>query len=625
MGTENHAEAWRLDLGANILSDGNVRFKVWAPFCSRIDAKIIRRGGNERIPLRQDDWGYFQAITDRASCGDRYAYVLDGRAERPDPVSRYLPQGVHGNTEIVSPEDFRWTDRNWRGVPLSEFIIYEMHAGTFTREGTFDSAIAKIPYLKQLGVTCLEIMPVAQFPGKRNWGYDGVGLFAVQNSYGGPAGLKRLVNACHRAGLAVCLDVVYNHFGPEGNYLQDFGPYFTKKYHTPWGSALNYDDAGSEGVREFIVSNALYWITEYHADALRLDAIHGIYDFSAKHILEEVQERAEREARVSGRSAVLIAESDLNDSRIIRPRARGGYQLAAQWSDDFHHSAHVLLTGERGGYYRDFASVGDLAKAMRSAFVYDGKYSPFRRRRHGNSTEGLSFEKFVVCVQNHDQVGNRAYGDRLSSLVSFEKQKLAAAVLMLSPYVPLIFMGQEYGELNPFQYFIDHSDTGLIEAVRKGRAAEFVSFGWKSVPDPKSRKTFDDSKLNWGLLGRKKHRHLHRLYADLIRLRRQSRFCSDFSRRDIGVSADDAGQWVRLDYGKNGRCRFRIFFSFSERTEWVPAEGLERVGRLMIDTEGLRYGGQCRKTSFREGRLALHPFECLMFRLPGKNGRRLKG
>jgi maltooligosyltrehalose trehalohydrolase len=406
---------------------------------------------------------------------------------------------------------------------MRELVIYEMHIGTFTREGTFDAAVPFLRGLRRdLGVTAIEIMPVAQFPGSRNWGYDGVDLYAVQNSYGGPEGLKRLVNAAHAEGLAVILDVVYNHIGPEGNYLPLFGPYFTEKYKTPWGPALNYDDAESDQVRRFVVDNALYWTTEYHVDGLRLDAVHGIFDFSAKHLLQEIVEVVHGQAERLDRRVLVIGESDLNDPKLIRPILQHGYGLDGQWSDDFHHAVHAALTGEQKGYYADFGDVEDIAEALREPFVYAGDYSPHRRRRHGGSSMGLPRDKFVVALQNHDQVGNRATGDRLSTALSADQLRLAAALLLLSPYVPLLFMGQEYGETNPFQYFVSHGDPELVEAVRTGRRKEFESFGWgDDVPDPQAEETFRRSILDRHRAATPAHRAVFTLYRDLLALREE--------------------------------------------------------------------------------------------------------
>src|SRR5579862_790268 len=483
-------------IGAIPRAGASWHFSVWAPKRQSVAVHVL--GDNEQmVRMEKADCGYYHATLRNLATGDRYLYRLDDEHERPDPASRFQPDGVHGPSQLVDLRAFEWSDSNWKGRPLGSSIFYELHVGTYTREGTFEAIIERLPELVDLGVTTIELMPVAQFPGSRNWGYDGVYLFAPQNSYGGPYALERLVDAAHAHGLAVALDVVYNHLGPEGNYLAEYGPYFTEKYRTPWGKAVNFDDAHSEPVRRFFIQNALYWLKEYHFDALRLDAIHGIFDFSGRHFLEELQDEVGRLAKQLGRQIHLIAESDLNDARVLLPREKGGYGLAAQWSDDFHHSLHTLLTRERNGYYGDFGDVHHLAGVIRDGWYYRGQFSHFRRRQHGNSARGIAKSRFVVFSQNHDQVGNRALGERLSRLVSFEGQKLAAGVTLLSPFVPLLFMGEEYGETSPFQYFVSHGDKDLIEAVRRGRQEEFASFGWKTeVPDPQAESTFVNSKLH---------------------------------------------------------------------------------------------------------------------------------
>jgi len=483
--------------GVELLKGGRARFTVWAPRCSEVHVELIRKSAPEAIPLKKGKNGYFSAVIPEVMAGDRYWYMIDRVKRRPDPASRFQPDGVHGPSQMMDPDAFRWTDRRWKGLPLKTYVIYELHTGTFTKQGTFDSAVQKLDHLQSLGVRCVELMPVHQFPGKHNWGYDGVDLFAVQNTYGGPDGLKRFVNACHRRGMAVCLDVVYNHFGPEGNYLHDFGPYFTQKYRTPWGEAIRYDEAGSAPVRSFFIQNALYWIREFHIDALRLDAVHSIFDKSPKNILEEIKDAVTREGKRLGREVFVIAESESNDFRLVRSKRKGGMGLDAQWSDDFHHAVHAKITGENSGYYQDYGGMKDIAKAIESTFVYEGQYSRFRQRRYGTRVREIPAEKFVINIQNHDQIGNRPWGDRLSSQIPYEVQKITAAVLLLNPHTPLIFMGQEYGETAPFRYFIDHGDRSLVDAVRRGRLNEFKSFGWKSIPDPKSLRTFDASKLRW--------------------------------------------------------------------------------------------------------------------------------
>ncbi len=523
-------------LGATCLGDGRCAFCVWAPLSQRVEVHVLSPG-EQGCVLDRDERGYHHGVLEDVEPGSRYVYRLDGGKERPDPASRFQPEGVHGPSQICL-SDFPWEDSAWVGLPLKENILYELHVGTFTQEGTFDAVIPHLDELKELGITALELMPVAQFPGERNWGYDGVYPFAVQNSYGGPWDLKTLVNACHRKGLAVVLDVVYNHLGPEGNYFWDYGPYFTDRYQTPWGSAINFDGPESDHVRRYFIENALYWIHEFHVDALRLDAVHAIFDFSAFPFLEELAQRVHQETERTDRRIHLIAESALNDTRLIRPPERGGFGLDAQWNDDFHHSLRTVLTGERDGYYRDFGSLHHLAKAHREGFAYSGAYSAFRRRRHGRSSKDIPAQRFVVFDQNHDQVGNRRSGERLSVSLSFEALKLCAGCVLLSPYVPLLFMGEEYAEKAPFPYFVSHSDPGLIEAVRKGRKEEFASFKWQGEPpDPQSEETFLSAKLDHSLKNGKAHRTLLGFYKELIVLRRENEALAHLSKETMEVTA----------------------------------------------------------------------------------------
>jgi maltooligosyltrehalose trehalohydrolase len=502
-------------LGATPIAANTTEFVVWAPLCESVAVEIVHPI-EEVMPLVRADAGYF---TGRASVGSGARYYLrpNGGEGRPDPASRCQPEGVHGPSEVVNAA-FPWQDGAWEGLPLRDYIIYELHIGTFTEPGTFDAAIERLDYLRELGITAIEIMPVAQFPGERNWGYDGVQPFAVQNSYGGPEALKRLIDACHARGIAVILDVVYNHVGPEGNYLGEFAPYFTDKYKTPWGPAVNVDGEHSDGVRRYFIDNAVEWITDYHFDALRLDAVHGILDTSAQPFLAELSDAVHMRARKLRRDVYVIAESDLNDVRMIRPTREGGLGMDAQWTDDFHHSLHALLTREDTGYYSDYGKLQHLAESLRKGFVYAGEYSPYRKRRHGNKPVGTRAQPFVVCSQNHDQVGNRMLGDRLATLLDPDQLKLAASCLLLSPFVPLLFMGEEYGETRPFPYFIHHSDPDLVEAVRRGRKHEFAAFAWKDEPpDPQSEETFAAARIA------PERNDLFECYCELISLRRKHR------------------------------------------------------------------------------------------------------
>lgn len=535
-----------MQLGSWVLDHHQCRFTLWAPLKQRVDLHIV--APTDRVlPMQQDEQGYWQ-LTTEVEPGTRYFYHYDD-ADFPDPASQLQPLGVHQASEVVDHQVFQWTDAQWTGIPLDEMVIYELHVGTFTPKGTFEAIIDRLPDLKELGINTIEIMPVAQFPGDRNWGYDGVFPYAVQNSYGGVEGLKTLVNACHEAGLAVVLDVVYNHLGPEGNYLWGLETYFTDRYKTPWGSAINYDDAYSDGVREYVVQNALYWFRYFHIDGLRLDAVHAIYDFGAKHILQEIAEATAHLSQEIGRKFYLIAESDLNDPRIIRDPDKGGYGLDAQWSDDFHHILHTVLTQENHGYYSDFAEFGYLEKVYRDGFIYDWMYSKFRKRYHGSRAVDCPPKQFVVCSQNHDQVGNRMLGDRFSSLIRFEAQKLCAAAVLLSPYVPMLFMGEEYGEPNPFLYFVSHSDSDLVEAVRKGRKEEFAAFHAEGeAPDPQSEDTFQQSKLQWEKRQEGHHQQLWTFYQTLLKMRKTVPALSraEEDRHHYEVTALEAEKLLRL-------------------------------------------------------------------------------
>lgn len=537
-GTMPVSAALNIDrLGANRLPDGSWQFLLWAPQSRSVAVKLP--DADRTIPMEALAQGYHRAVLEDVSAGTRYRYRLADGRELPDPASRFQPEGVHGPSQLVDTAAFRWTDHNWKGRLLEGSVLYELHVGTYTPEGTFEAVVAHLPRLAELGVTSIEVMPVAQFPGARNWGYDGVYEYAPQNSYGGPNGLQRLVDAIHAQGLAAILDVVYNHLGPEGNYLGEFAPYFTNRYRTPWGQAVNFDGPGSNDVRRFFRENALYWLEDYHFDALRLDAVHGIFDFSARHFLAELKLAAEELSQKLGRRIQLIAESDLNDSRLLLDRTRGGYGLDAQWSDDFHHSVHTVLTKEKRGYYEDFGGIEPLVSTLQDGWYYRGQYSSHRQRNHGNAPGEIAPSRFVVYDQNHDQVGNRAAGDRLSTLIPFETLKLAAGVTLLSPFTPLIFMGEEYGETAPFQYFTSHGDPALVEAVRSGRRDEFAAFGWQEeVPNPQDEETFLRSHLDHRLQEQEPHKDLFRFYQKLIRLRAELGIASATSHsvRKIGES-----------------------------------------------------------------------------------------
>jgi maltooligosyltrehalose trehalohydrolase len=555
-------------IGAIYLGEGRCSFCVWAPKVRSVNVHVV--APKEKFArLHEVEGGYHRGVVDGIETGSLYFYRLDDEKERPDPASRYQPEGVHGPSQVMSSA-FRWEDAGWRGLPLQDYIIYELHVGTCTKEGTFDALIRRLDELKSLGITALELMPVGQFPGNRNWGYDGVYPFAVQNSYGGPEGLMRLVNACHQKRLAVILDVVYNHLGPEGNYLWDFGYYFTDRYKTPWGMAVNFDGPANDEVRRFFIENALFWIEDFHMDALRLDAVHAILDFSAVTFLEDLARAVARLASKLGRKVFLIAESALNDTRLIRVPELGGFGLDAQWSDDFHHALHTLLTGERSGYYEDFGSMDHLAKAFREGFVYSGQHSSFRGRRHGHSSRNIPAHRFVVFAQNHDQVGNRRMGDRLSRHLSLEGLKLAAGCVLLSPFIPLLFMGEEYGEKAPFPYFISHSDPKLVDAVRRGRKEEFSSFACdEEPPDPQDEMTFLSAKLDYKSREGEEHQVLLEFFRELIRFRKGNGALRQLSKGHLDVTGFEREQVLFLRRWK-GLEEWAMVFYFGKEKLSLP-------------------------------------------------------
>jgi len=577
-------------IGAHYLDGGKCEFVVWSPFAKKVELKIFT-SSEKIVPTDKDTDGYWKISMENVPPDARYSYILDGKNERPDPASHFQPEGVHKPSQIVNHNLFEWKDKNWNGIILSDMIIYELHIGTFTPDGTFESAISVLDELKDLGVNAVEMMPVAQFPGDRNWGYDGAYPYAVQNSYGGPEGLKKFVNECHLRKMSVILDVVYNHLGPEGNYLADFGPYFTDKYKTPWGKAINYDDAYSRDVRNFFTENAIHWFENYHIDALRLDAVHGIFDMSAKHILQELAEKTEEFSNLKKRKFYLIAESDLNDSRVIRDRNTGGYGIDAQWCDDFHHCIHTLLTSESQGYYADFGNIGQFVKSLDEGYVYSGQHSVYRKRNHGNYSGDIPADKFVVFSQNHDQIGNRLSGDRLSATVSFEGLKLAAGCVILSPYIPLLFMGEEYAEESPFLYFVSHSDKDLIEAVRKGRAEEFNSFNWGGkIPDPESSETFEKSKINREKRNGGKYKVMLEFYKQLLKLRKAIPALTDPDRKLTKVEIADGKKLVLLKKGRSENMIICVF-NFSDKDTTFTTEEVSSGWKKLIDSSDEKWSG----------------------------------
>jgi len=535
------------------MTDGGA-VRVWAPNAQRVE--IVLGAGEraadlstvERRPMDSAGGNWWTGRWPDVVAGTDYRFSLDAGPPLPDPRSAWQPHGVHGPSRIVDHAAFEWTDRAWRPGPLSDAIIYELHAGTFSPEGTFDGVAARLDHLVDLGVTHAELMPVNAFPGTHGWGYDGVSLFAVHEPYGGPDGLKRLVDACHARGLAVLLDVVYNHFGPDGNYTGAFGPYQTDRYKTPWGAAVNLDGPGSDEVRRFFVDNALMWLRDYHIDGLRIDAVHAFVDTSATHLLEQLATEVRALSTEVGRELVLIAESDLNDPRLVRSPDLGGYGLDATWSDDLHHAIHVALTGERDGYYIDFEGLPDIVRAMRDIYVYAGRHAPHRDRVHGRAADGLDPGRFVGFSQNHDQVGNRAAGERLEHLAGADAARVAATLVLAGPFVPMLFQGEEWAASTPFQYFTDHEDAELARAVSEGRRREFGSFGWApdDVPDPQDPATFDGSRLDWSELADEPHAAMLDWYRQLITLRREIPGLRDGKRPTVRVDLE-AG-WIALDH-----------------------------------------------------------------------------
>ncbi len=583
--------AFALERGANVLNGGGVHFSVWAPHADRVSVRLLHDRGPVELDLEPRATGIFERTVPDAGAGTDYFYRLDGLCDRPDPVSRYQPAGVHGPSRVIDPRRYRWSEAGWQGVEQSKLVIYEVHVATFTEAGTFEAAILHLPELCDLGITALELMPVAEFPGERNWGYDGVFPYAPHGHYGGPCGLRRLVDAAHGLGLAVILDVVYNHLGPDGNVLAEFGPYFTDRHRTPWGPAVNLDGPESTEVRRYFRDNALYWLQEYRLDGLRLDAVHAMYDHSDNHFLAELAESVRSLGEKLGRRVHLIAESDLNDPRLVRRRAEGGYGLGAIWNDDFHHAVHAALTGERAGYYVDFGGIKPLAKALSERFVYNGVYSRFRRGHHGAPARDLPTDRFVVFIQNHDQIGNRALGERLSTLVSRERLRLAAALLLLSPYVPLLFMGEEYGETNPFLYFVSHEDTRLIDAIRRGRRQEFAALHrQEAFPDPNDELTFQRSRLHRDLGRSASQSQLRGLYRQLLQLRREEPALRPGA-TEVHTACDPEKGWIVMEYRPPvGRAAFAAFH-LGEAPIEAPAPLVGVPWRLRLATDEAAFGG----------------------------------
>ena len=524
-------------------------FTVWAPEAHKIAVDV----NGARVPMTgPDEHGWWRAEVADAAAGAEYGFLIDDEEKvYPDPRSEWQPNGVHERSRVYDQSAFSWSDAQFQAPPLASAVIYELHIGTFTPEGTLDSAIAKLDRLKELGITHVELMPMASFAGRHGWGYDGVALFAVHEPYGGPDALKRFVDAAHQRGLAVLLDVVYNHFGPVGNYTGKFGPYVTDLHHTPWGGAVNLEEERAYEVRRFFCANALMWMRDFHIDGLRLDAVHAYVDRSAIHFLEQLAQETKALEAELGKSRVLIAESDLNDPRVVTAREAGGLGVDAQWSDDFHHALFTVLAREpQGGYYADFGSLADLAKALQDTFVYDGRYSKYRKRAHGRTARHLPQSRFLGYIQNHDQIGNRAIGDRLTDSAGFDRAKVGAALVLLSPFVPMIFQGEEWAASTPFQYFADH-DEEMARLVSEGRKREFAAFGWspESIPDPEDRATFVRSQLRWKEAEQGQHAEMRAWYRDLIHLRRSTPALTDSEPGRTRVRFDEKHGWITMARG----------------------------------------------------------------------------
>ncbi|NCD69903.1 malto-oligosyltrehalose trehalohydrolase [Mucilaginibacter agri] len=604
-------ETARRTIGVNINNKG-VDALVWAPKAQQVSLRICE--GRVDLPMQAEAHGYWSLQTDQLKEGDLYRFVLDREKFLPDPASLSQPKGVHEASQVIDLSAFSWTDEHWHNTAMSNYIIYELHTGTFTPEGTFEGIESKLDYLKQLGINAIEIMPVAQFAGERNWGYDGVYPFAVQNSYGGAKALQHLVNACHKKGIAVVLDVVYNHIGPEGNYFGEYGAYFTDKYHTPWGNAINYDDAWCDAVRRYFIENALMWFRDFHIDALRLDAVHAIKDFSPQHLLADIKQYTEQLSRQTGRHFNLIAECDLNDTRFINPLDKGGFGMDAQWIDEFHHALRVTAGGEISGYYADFNGIEHLAKAYNDAYVYNGQFSDHRHKNFGVKTDNPG-EQFIVFSQNHDQVGNRMPGERSSQLFSFEMQKLMATAVFVSPFVPMLFMGEEWAESNPFQYFVSHTDPELAEAVRKGRKAEFAAFHAEGeAPDPMSEETFTHSKLQWQLIDEEPHKTMLAYYKKLISLRKYLSVMSNLHRNQVKASADKTIQVLTVQRWFQGEYMVALM-NFSNEIQQVSLPATDRKWVKQLDSADPDWNGPAKSPEIADSNstVSMQPQSALIY------------
>jgi len=563
-----------------------IEFRVFAYQKEKVSLLLQTKHGEKIIPMEQEEAHIYSTVVEGLGLDLLYKFRIENEGNYPDPYSNYQPQGVHGFSQIIDHASYSWNDKEWKGIDLDKLIIYELHTGTFSPEGTFRGVVNKLDYLLELGINAIELMPVTQTPGRWNWGYDGANLFSVNKNYGTPDDLKYLVDTCHQKGIGVILDVVYNHLGPEGNYLPVYGPYFTEKHKTAWGAAVNYDDNFSEYTRAMVLENIRFWLEEYHIDCLRLDAIHTIMDESSRHILQEMSSTAKEVSQKTGRKIFLIAETDENDVKVINPPEKGGYGIDAQWMDDFHHIIHSFLTGEKGGYYQDYGRLEGLEKAFKN-YLYTGEFSQFWQKNRGTDASQNPGYQFVVSLQNHDQVGNRARGGRISALVDFHFLKAAAGLIFLSPYIPLLFMGEEYAEKNPFLFFTDYEDSELQSAVSEGRRKEFKDFNWDEIPDPQDEQSFFNSKLtpreNWT----KENQWIFNFYRDLINLRKKHPALMHLEKENTEARVNSEQKIVEVKRWNNDK-KLRALINMGE--EEIPLEVTS--GRQIFNSEWKQYGGK---------------------------------
>ncbi len=578
------------NIGAEYLGSNQCKFTVWAPLLDKVELVIMDDAGDRLIAM-QKNAGYHSCLADNIAAGTLYRFKMSAENSYPDPASHYQREDVHGPSAVVDHGQHHWQDSDWKGIDLKQAVLYELHVGTFTTEGSFEAIIPRLKDLADTGINVIELMPVSQFPGNRNWGYDGVFPYAVHHSYGGPEGLKKLVDACHKEGIAVFLDVVYNHLGPEGNYLSQFAPYFTNRYNVPWGDAVNFDGEWSDGVKDYFVNNALHWFKHYHIDGLRLDAVHEMYDHSAVSFWQLLSEEVTALQEKLGRRLYLTAECDYNSPRSVHPTHKGGMGMHAQWLDDFHHALYVMLDEEGRERYADFGTMEQLAKAYTDGFVHSGEWVEFRKRKHGSSSIGVDGNKFIAFNLNHDQVGNRVNGERLSVLVTFEKQKLAAAALVLSPYIPMLFMGEEYGETAPFFFFVSHHDQQLVEVVREGRKKEFAAFGPFNAPDPYDTKTFENCILHWEKRNTGEHKLLLDWHKQLIGLRKSHPALANFLKKDVKAWPVGQEALVLLRHAADGQHSICALFNFSNRAIELQAPFHRDGWKLLLRSTGVKDEG----------------------------------